>query len=312
MTTNLLIQAATLKVEDIIKKYRLSRNKSSKKMKAIISNPLATRMDVAAQLAEQAWSEFEASPRTKRKQAILPAKKYTQALESLADYILAEDLAQGLAIKRTPRTSDAVEAELRDRPKMGEGAMKYEKLVEEGAWCDSDRVKTCEMCGFLFLDTTKPRNKKRCGASCDKEYERRRKRSRTDKKRKEEQGITVAHGDSRYKRERERQQLEYGFYSPWELVDIQDFAEPPTAPESFEYGEIARKSRVMDEHFRLEGRVTAKVEVSDDWIDDKMYHYKHRTSVATCAQKQAEKQRLKEYEKFVATQPVVSYILPMT
>lgn len=240
----------------IKRKYRIASRTTSRKFAEL---SLASRITEAGDRVAEVQEYFR-----KLDSAPLESALTSESLENLANYILADDLAQGLSLMRSPRTPDAVRKEELDRPSMGEGAVEYAEFTGEHSLDELSRVKDCEVCGHPFIDRTKPRNKKRCGESCDLEHNRQRKRARTDRKNRAQKGEVVDKGDSRYKRERERQQHEYGFYSPWELTEVRDRGESPVAPDSFDHGELARKTGRLMKH-ELNGKVAGKHEIEDDW-----------------------------------------------
>ena len=139
-----------------------------------------------------------------------------QRLERLADYILAEDHVKGLSIMRDPYDMP------RDRDLIvppGSGARDYMRKHNVRIYCEADAEgavekfggKLCRGCRHPFEGRA---TKLDCGPSCRRLYQ-------TLWERKKRYGTIELEG------ERNRMQLEYGFYSPEELINIQKRSELP-------------------------------------------------------------------------------------
>lgn len=139
-----------------------------------------------------------------------------QRLERLADYILAEDHAKGLSIMRDPYNMP------RDRDLIvppGLGAREFMRKHSIRIYCEADAEgavekfggKLCQMCQHPFEGRG---NQLNCGPTCRRLY-------KTLWEREKRYGTVEFEG------ERNRMQLEYGFYSPEELINIQKRSELP-------------------------------------------------------------------------------------
>ncbi|WP_442603809.1 hypothetical protein [Paenibacillus sp. KN14-4R] len=149
----------------------------------------------------------------KRPRALcFPTFNEYQALELLTDYIIADDLKAGLTLK--DRFREEMDENCFEYPPLGSGARAYQEL--EMNFLTPKLLanrKVCEVCRSYFIDTSRANNAKRCSKRCMRWAEMLRKRkSRNDE-------------DSRRLRDRERQQYEYPFYSPYELEHINKFPE---------------------------------------------------------------------------------------
>lgn len=158
----------------------------------------------------------------------LPIANEYQALELLTDFYLSEDLADGLTLRDRFR-EDTDENSL-EYPPLGGAARAYQDM-EMNLLTPAMMVrrKVCEVCKSYFIDTSPAKNAKRCGPRCTRWAEMLRvRRFRND-------------GDDRKVRDRERQQHEYPFYSPYELEHINTFPERCYSDEAIERKVRARK-----------------------------------------------------------------------
>ncbi|KOY12600.1 hypothetical protein [Paenibacillus xylanivorans] len=137
-----------------------------------------------------------------------------QRLERLADYILAEDHAKGLSIMRDPYDMP------RDRDLIvppGSGAREFMRKHSIRIYCEADAKgavekfggKLCQACQHPFEGRG---NQLNCGPTCRRLY-------KTLWERKKRYGTIEFEG------ERNRMQLEYGFYSPQEMENLQERSE---------------------------------------------------------------------------------------
>lgn len=204
--------------------------------------PLIFRLEDAEKSAERLYAERIDDIQTDTEK---------RALELLADYILAEDHAKGLKPRR-----QANEYELNEYPSLGEGASEYLERQYVGfplTPYERKRVKVCEICEGEFIDRTKPGNAKRCGPTCNAEYERRRKRKSYN---------VTAHGhdDMRLYNDWSTQQLEYPFYNPKELYELER-SQFVKSEDEFEKGYVAKKA---NKSLDFEGRRKARFRSSTD------------------------------------------------
>lgn len=160
-----------------------------------------------------------------------PTEKENLSMELIADYILAEDHAKGLAVKRTPNRLPQEDDAF---PPMGDGAAQYAKLCEFKGTVLTDEyfVKNCEVCGYPFIDDSRAKNARVCGSFC---------RKRKDKLRKRAE---YTGGDNRLKRDRERQDYDYPFYSPKEMKEISRHGEK--AYDEKKLGQISDKRQFKE------------------------------------------------------------------
>lgn len=209
------------------------------------THSLETRVQVAEEAADHAMAYFHAThvPGTGR----VPTQTETARLERLADYILAEDHAQGYSILRDPYDM-AREEDVYTPP--GEGAVEFMRKHDVRIYCEADAeeiaekmgVKLCRTCGYPFEDTSRAKTKRDCGESCRAVYQKmwvRRKRFGTE----ELEG------------ERNRLKLDYPFYNPREMVDIAQRSERP-------HGDYAKIERMVAAKQRKEingTKVTVKL-----------------------------------------------------
>jgi len=142
----------------------------------------------------------------------MPTMNERYGLERLADYILAEDNARGLSL-RTRANMEANKDE--DYPEIGSVARLHQERIYflecTGRTLTEDeqrRVKVCAVCGCEFIDRSRRLNTKTCRYPCVGTYD-------TLRKRRERNA-----GEVRLLRYRDRQDLEYPFYSPAELYEI--------------------------------------------------------------------------------------------
>jgi len=146
----------------------------------------------------------------------LPTSAEHMRLERLADYILAEDHVKGFMTIRDPYEElDAISVCYPP----GEGAIEFMRkhddifcIADAEPYADGKHTKLCGVCGYVFEDFTRPKNKKYCGPSCVKIHEARALRIRK-------------HGSESYEGERNRMSAEYPFYSPAEMRLLEERSE---------------------------------------------------------------------------------------
>ncbi|PEB48011.1 hypothetical protein CON65_09470 [Bacillus pseudomycoides] len=140
-------------------------------------------------------------------------------LEKLTNFILADDFNQGVMLTDRPREKGTEKSEY---VPLGEGARKFRRL-EDGLTPLTDkelqRIKKCEVCEGKFIDESRAGNAKICGESC------RRIKDSTRKRKEYNRAEHNIEGEGRYMRDWRRQQLDYTFYSPYELNHIGDYNE---------------------------------------------------------------------------------------
>ncbi|MDN4069699.1 hypothetical protein QYF50_17490 [Paenibacillus vini] len=174
------------------------------------AHSLGTRLQVAATFAENA-TEYYRNKHVGGDGRFLTRTETTR-LERLADYILSKDHAKGLTLRDRAK----VEPEKDEvYPQIGSCARqlldrRYNLECVGGQLTEYERgrVKVCEVCGCEFIDRSRRKNAKVCRYPCLETYGAlKKRRQRND-------------GDTRLLRYRERQGLEYPFYSPAELFEI--------------------------------------------------------------------------------------------
>ncbi|MGF7033736.1 hypothetical protein J2T17_004684 [Paenibacillus mucilaginosus] len=141
----------------------------------------------------------------------LPTETERASLELLADYILADDHAAGLM--GADRFREELDEYSLEYPPLGAGARAYQEAELNLLTADDmEHRKVCEVCRSYFIDISRANNAKRCGMRCTRRAEMIRKR-------------TSRNGGDRRLSDMRRQQLEYPFYSPYELEHINSFPE---------------------------------------------------------------------------------------
>lgn len=174
------------------------------------AHPLGVRLMVSGESADHAMKYFHDThvPDTGR----LPTYSEWRRVERLNDYILAEDHKKGLSLRDRAKP-EPEEDEV--YPQVGSCArqfMEYHYYLQcvgrELSEIERRRVKVCAVCGCEFMDRSRRNNALVCRYPCLKTYGNiKKRRQRND-------------GDPRLMRYRERQDLEYPFYSPAELFEI--------------------------------------------------------------------------------------------
>jgi hypothetical protein len=207
---------------------------------------------------------------------VFPTDAEYRATELLADYILADDHAKGLKIMRSPNEIAGSEEMY---PPLGEGAREYLEREYIGiplSIGERRKTKTCEICESHFVDKSRNFKAKVCGDSCRTIKEARRKRSEYNK---ETHGID----HKQLKRERERQDLEYGFYSPVEMSEfmrrgelsiggINELERKATWSSSYlDYN--GNETKVVDNVWRLNGKRKPMYVGRDEFDADKPFIY---------------------------------------
>ncbi|GAA0134739.1 hypothetical protein YSY43_15790 [Paenibacillus sp. YSY-4.3] len=180
----------------------------------------------------------------------LPTYAETSRLERLADYVLAEDHAKGLSLRDRARLAADKDEET---PQVGSCARQYlDRLYYlaciggELTEYEQRRVKVCEVCGCEFIDRSRRINAKVCRYPCHATYG-------TLKKRRQRND-----GEARLLRYRERQDLEYPFYSPAELFEISQRGESVTE----DIGDAITVAKLRQERGR---RVPTEVTMDSDF-----------------------------------------------
>lgn len=174
------------------------------------AHSLETRNQIAAESAEFATDYYRDTH--VGDDGRFPTYTQRARLERLADYVLAEDHAKGLALRDRAK----VEPEKDEvYPQVGSCAR---QLMERRFFLECtggqlteyerSRVKVCEVCGCEFIDRSRRKNAKVCRYPCLETYGALKKRRQRNE------------GEARLLRYRERQDLEYPFYSPAELFEI--------------------------------------------------------------------------------------------
>ncbi|MDY8021723.1 hypothetical protein [Paenibacillus polymyxa] len=147
-----------------------------------------------------------------RSKSVHPTYRELTALELLADFLLAEDLANGLMLR--DRFREEPDEYSQEYPPLGGAARAYQEMEMNFLTpAMLKRRKVCECCRSYFIDTSPGVNAKRCGPRCTRWAEMLRIRRHRNE------------GDERRKRDQARQQHEYPFYSPYELEHVNQFSE---------------------------------------------------------------------------------------
>lgn len=144
---------------------------------------------------------------------------YFDTIDALTDYILAEDHARGLKSARDASGKTRIDDEF---PPLGYGAERYlTREIHDHRFTEWEvkRTKVCEGCFCKFIDCSEKKNRRVCSESCRMLKDARRKREEYNR---EVHGLS---GEIRYKNDRQRQDLEYGFYSPEEMQELADRSE---------------------------------------------------------------------------------------
>jgi hypothetical protein len=188
------------------------------------AHSLDTRLAVAARMVVPVYGYFcEKQPEgyvsqygTTARSPKLPTFKERRWLERLADYVLAEDHKRGLSLRARAGIKPEDDE---DYPPIGSCARQYMDytyylscIFGELTPDEKRRLKTCEVCGCEFIDRSQAINAKRCRYPCDKRKDAVRQRVKR-------------YDSDQLKRYRERQDLEYPFYSPVELREISERGE---------------------------------------------------------------------------------------
>lgn len=170
------------------------------------------------------------------KPKVLPTFKEWNALELVADFILAGDHARGLALRRKADDDEADLSKLEYPPLSTAARHVLERQYIGFPLTIGERrkVKTCDICGCEFIDPTKNLSAKRCEKACRDEWDRRRKR-------REYNDDVHDIQEERYKRDWQRQQLEYPFYSPKELRELKSHGEIVVSEDNFMSGKLAKR-----------------------------------------------------------------------
>lgn len=147
-----------------------------------------------------------------RSKSVHPTYRELTALELLTDFLLAEDLANGLMLR--DRFREEPDEYSQEYPPLGGAARAYQEMEMNFLTpAMLKRRKVCECCRSYFIDTSPGGNAKRCGPRCTRWAEMLRIRRHRNE------------GDERRKRDQARQQHEYPFYSPYELEHVNQFSE---------------------------------------------------------------------------------------
>lgn len=157
-----------------------------------------------------------------------------QSFELLADFLLAEDHAKGLSLRERAGIEPDEDEEY---PTLGIRARSFldhvyylECVGTELSDKEKRRVKNCEVCRCDYIDMSPAINARVCGESCRLKKDAIRKRIERNE-------------DDRLKRYRDRQELEYPFYSPIELYEISKRGETIRN----DVGEAASRAKVRQE-----------------------------------------------------------------
>jgi hypothetical protein len=151
---------------------RLFPNKKKSDYENYSSIDAIDRLLIAEATSEALREHFvdRQPPGYKHKEAgrplFLPTADENNAMELIADYILADDHAQGLKVSRSPRP---IPEDDEVYPPLGEGAREYIERLVVGVPVsigEKRKIKTCEICESTFIDQSRAFNARVCGASC--------------------------------------------------------------------------------------------------------------------------------------------------
>lgn len=237
----------------------------------IESGSLWSRMNIAEGLANEVHEYFTDMQQDGYKADMpprpvqLPPKQSGQSIELLTDYVLANYHERGLALKRE---SDGLSRIDEEYPPLGEGAREYLERCFIGVPINpAERrlLKRCEVCEGLFIDNSRAKNAKVCGNSCRARKDVLRKRLEYNKS---ELGLRK---EKRLKRYRERQDLEYPFYSPQEMHELASRSE--CVAEDKRIDNIAYKNDEEYDGVRFDGK-RKPMYVGRDEFDKKPFSYR--------------------------------------
>ena len=230
---------------------------------------LWSRMNVAEGLAHEINEYFTERQKTYVNQPPsplqIPPRQSGQTIELLTDYVLANYHVRGLSIKRESDGKIRVDEEY---PPIGEGAREYIDRCFVGVPINPEerrRLKKCEVCESLFIDRGRAKNAKACGQSCRKRKDALRNRVAYNKS---ELGL---HNEKRLKRYRDRQDLEYPFYSPHEMYELSNRSEQVADDKKIDAAAY-RQDEDFDE-VRFNGR-RKPAYVGRDELSEKPFNYR--------------------------------------
>jgi hypothetical protein len=240
-------------------------------MEHMTSGSFWHRMNIASGLATEINEHFvvmqrdgytvEMSPRPVE----LPPRQSGQAIELLTDFALANYHLRGLSLKREASGQADVNEEY---PPLGEGAREYLERCFVGVPINLDerrRTKTCEVCESPFIDKSRNKMAKVCGQTCRDRKDALRQRERYNES---ELGLK---NEKRLKRYRERQDLEYPFYSPLEIYELSNRSE--IVAEEKKIDAVAYKQDVEFDQQRFNGK-RKPMYVGRDEFDKKPFSYR--------------------------------------
>jgi hypothetical protein len=232
---------------------------------------LWSRMNIAEGLANELNEHFvviqsdgykaEEPPRPLQ----LPPQGIGTSIELLTDYVLANYHVRGLTLRREANGQSQVNEEF---PPLGEGAREYLERCFIGLPINPDerrKTKTCEVCDSSFIDNSRAKNAKVCGKSCRVRKDALRQRERYNKS---ELGLR---SEKRLKRYRERQELEYPFYSPLEMYELSNRSEQ--VAEEKKIDAVAYRQDEEFDQIRFNGKRKPKY-VGRDEFSEKPFDYR--------------------------------------
>lgn len=232
-------------------------------------NKRQERVQIAEGLSQELYEHFvDMQPDgytadTKPRPVFMPRSEIYQSIELMTDYMLANDHARGLMIKRE---ADGMLRNDEIYPILGEGARRYQQRELILTDDEKRRVKVCEVCQSNFVDDSRRKNAKVCGVICRKQKDTLRNRVAYNEK------IKGLADEKRLKRDHERQDFEYPFYSPYEISSLSNRSERA-------YGDdkVERTLYNRDEEYdstRLNGRRKPKYVGRDEFDDKQPFNYR--------------------------------------
>ncbi|OLN23712.1 hypothetical protein BTO30_02955 [Domibacillus antri] len=228
---------------------------------------LLERLDIADSLAKEMWEFFVALQKPGYKhtmparKVMMPMPRVKSSVELLTDYILAEDHALGLMRKDYADGKLEIDDEV---PPLGEGArdfMEMGELTED----EEKRVRVCEICQSNFIDRSRNKMAKVCGAQCGRFKNRLRNRSAYNEK------VLGLEDETRRKGDRQRMDLEYGFYNPYEMWWLSNKSEGARSADNLEW--MIYKQDSKHDKVRMNGKLKPAY-VGRDEFDKKPFNYR--------------------------------------
>jgi len=238
-------------------------------------NTLTERTQIAEGLALELYEHFvgiqpdgykmDDKPRT----VFLPRADINRSIDLMTDYILSDDFVRGLMVRREAIGQIKDDEEY---PRLGEGARYYMewKPIWDAILTDEEkttRIKVCEICESEFIDSSRRKNAKVCGQVCRKRKDALRNRGNYN------ENVKGLADEKRLKRDHERQDFEYPFYSPYEMYSLSNRSEQAYGDEKVERALYKRDERY--DSIRTNGR-RKPMYVGRDEFSERPFDYRPR------------------------------------